>query len=336
MKNSLELINTRLKAAKMGVAVVQRGDRLSLRATLPPRPGSESTKPVQQYLTLGVYANPAGLKVAEEKAKELAVDITRWKGIAKFDWDKWLLTEKPGNTCKHWIEAFKEEFLERRKSFSEYTWKRQYLSIFLRLPQDAELSEELLLNTLLKTPGDTWTRQHTTDLYQRLADFAELDIKLSVYRGDYGRKKYKTKRIPSDDEIVAARAKFVSGSPWEWAYGVLAAYGLRPHEVFFCEISPETPHSCKVLEGKTGSRTCYPLRPEWLQEWHLWETKVPPISTKEHYNEYGKNVGQAFWKREIEFSPYCLRHAYAIRAACFYKIPIPTAAAWCGHSSYEF
>ena len=41
--------------------------------------------------------------------------------------------------------------------------------------------------------------------------------------------------------------------------GVLAAYGLRPHELFFCEISPEHPHLLKVLKGKTGYREVYPI-----------------------------------------------------------------------------
>ncbi len=78
MKNSVEAINARLKTAKMGVAVVQRGDRLSLRATLPPRLGRGKLEPTQQYLSLGIYGNPAGLKVAEDKAHELAVAIARW------------------------------------------------------------------------------------------------------------------------------------------------------------------------------------------------------------------------------------------------------------------
>ena len=58
----LDEVNQRLKAAKLGIHVAQRGDRLSLRATLPPRPGSGKTKPYQQYLSSGIYANPAGFK----------------------------------------------------------------------------------------------------------------------------------------------------------------------------------------------------------------------------------------------------------------------------------
>ena len=39
----------------------------------------------------------------------------------------------------------------------------------------------------------------------------------------------------------------------------MACYGLRPDEVFYCEVDPNPPHACKVFEGKTGSRTVMPL-----------------------------------------------------------------------------
>ena len=60
MKWSIEAVNDRLKAGKIGVKVEARGDRLLLRATLPPKPGSSKTKPHQQYIALGIYDNPAG------------------------------------------------------------------------------------------------------------------------------------------------------------------------------------------------------------------------------------------------------------------------------------
>ncbi|RAM52517.1 MAG: hypothetical protein C6Y22_05805 [Hapalosiphonaceae cyanobacterium JJU2] len=69
MKYTLEEINSRLKAGKVGVTVVQRGDHLSLRATFPPKPRSNKAIWHQQHLSLGVYANPAGLQRAEAEAK---------------------------------------------------------------------------------------------------------------------------------------------------------------------------------------------------------------------------------------------------------------------------
>lgn len=64
----IDEINARLKRANFGIQVCQRGDRLSLRATLPPKPNSVIRQPHQQWLTLGVYANDAGFAYAETEA----------------------------------------------------------------------------------------------------------------------------------------------------------------------------------------------------------------------------------------------------------------------------
>jgi len=56
VKLTIEIINDRLRVAKIGVRVEARGDRLSLKATLPPKPGSGKTKPYEQYLALEIYA----------------------------------------------------------------------------------------------------------------------------------------------------------------------------------------------------------------------------------------------------------------------------------------
>lgn len=44
--------------------IYRKGNKLYLEGTFPPKPGSTKTIPHQQYLTLGVSANPPGLKVA--------------------------------------------------------------------------------------------------------------------------------------------------------------------------------------------------------------------------------------------------------------------------------
>jgi hypothetical protein len=69
-KWTLDEVNARLKAGNIGVVVYQRGDRLSLRATFPPKPGIDKP-PYQQLLSLGIYANPAGLQFAESEAKKV-------------------------------------------------------------------------------------------------------------------------------------------------------------------------------------------------------------------------------------------------------------------------
>lgn len=88
-KDRLAEINAELKAANIGVQVRQRGNRLCLRATLPPQPGSEDKKPHQQHIALGVYANPAGFK----PAKAEVIVVGGLLACKEFSWEPYL---------KHW------------------------------------------------------------------------------------------------------------------------------------------------------------------------------------------------------------------------------------------
>jgi len=69
IEGKLSQANGRLRAANVGVTIRQKGNHLYLRATLPPRPGSDRVQPFQQRIALGYHANPAGLKLAEEARK---------------------------------------------------------------------------------------------------------------------------------------------------------------------------------------------------------------------------------------------------------------------------
>ena len=58
----LNQANGRLRSGKIGVRIEVRGDRLYLRATFPPKPGSTKQQPCQQRLALGFHANPSGFR----------------------------------------------------------------------------------------------------------------------------------------------------------------------------------------------------------------------------------------------------------------------------------
>lgn len=69
ISGKLRQVNGRLKASKVGVAVEQWGEKLRLRATLPPKPGAKQTEPSQQRVSLGLPASPEGLRRAEKEAR---------------------------------------------------------------------------------------------------------------------------------------------------------------------------------------------------------------------------------------------------------------------------
>ena len=80
---TIEAINARLETAQLGLKIYQRGEKLSIRGTLPPKPSSKRTKPHQQLISLGVYANPAGLEYAESEAFRLGGLLAQ----KRFSWE---------------------------------------------------------------------------------------------------------------------------------------------------------------------------------------------------------------------------------------------------------
>lgn len=331
MKWTLDAVNERLKAGRIGVKVCQRGDRLSLRATLPPKPDSQKTAPYQQYLALGIYANVAGLQRAEAEAKIVGGLLS----TNSFDWGRYLEPE-PTNvgTCGYWIDKFRVEYFAANGNSitTQQTWKNHYQSCFDRLPQDEPLTREILVATAIQTEANTWTRQRTCQKFEQLAKLAGVPCDLKKYHGNYSSNSQVIKQLPTEEEIIANREKITNPS-WLWVFGAIACYGLRPHEALFCEVEQTEPHRCKILDGKTGTRLAYPLPVEWVKDWQLWEMNKPSIKTDGRtLKDVGGVVYKALKRYGVTFAPYDLRHAWAVRAALKYKIPTSVAAKWMGHS----
>lgn len=327
MKLTLEVVNQRLKLAKIGVKVEARGDRLSLRATLPPKPGSSKTKPYQQYIALGIYNNPAGLQRAEAEAKIVGGLLAR----GEFDWSRYLAQEQELGIgeWENWITKFREDYFAQKGDTpaSQFTWKNDYEAAFKFLK--GEVTSASIIASATCTPANSRSRKRACEKLQALAHLAGVKVDLKPYIGNYGNSQTKPRDIPTDEQIIQARSLFDNSPAWQWAYSVMAAYGLRPHEIFHCQIFENL--TCQVLEGKTQERTCYPLHPHWAEEWQLGQIKKPRCSGAT-YRDLGKRVTVAFWRRDMPFVAYDLRHAYAIRGSVKYKIPVATMAAWMGHS----
>ena len=59
LDEQLKKANQQLKQANTGVVIFKRGSKLSLRSMLPDKNGNGSR---QQTISLGIYANAAGIK----------------------------------------------------------------------------------------------------------------------------------------------------------------------------------------------------------------------------------------------------------------------------------
>jgi len=320
-RGRLNQANGRLRAAKVGVSIVQKCDRLYLQATLPPRPNSGKANPYQQQVALGIYANPAGISFAEKEARKVGALLAS----RAFDWSLYVRKEEPDTeTIASWIQEFEES---KRQTISVTTWKTDYARPFGVLPAGEPIALNTLLSAIAKTKPNTRQRRRFCLAFRQLAQFAGLEIDIDDLIGNYSPTSVQPRNLPRDDEIADCFDK-IENPQWRWVYGVIAAYGLRDHEAFYLDMSKFP--IAQVLEGKTGYRQCWPLLPEWAEAWGLADIKRPPV-TGECHADFGARVCKFFARLPFDFCSYDLRHAWAIRAVRV-GLDASLAAKQMGHS----
>ena len=198
---TIEAINERLKAASIGVRVYARGarkEKLSLRAVLPPKPGSNRQKPYQQYLSLDVYANPTGLKFAEAEAKRIGGLLAQ----KRFEWEMFVQEEevdRSKETCGYWIERFRKDWLKSQNGDQDainLKWKEEFwYPAFKWLTPERKLTAALLEQTTSRWKPNSRSLQIACQKLQRLAKFAGIECDLKSKQGSYNPKKV-TRTIP--------------------------------------------------------------------------------------------------------------------------------------------
>jgi hypothetical protein len=361
----LEKVNQRLKSAKAKVTIRESNGSLQLRATLPIKPGDKDTNGTgrKQYnISLNIPANLDGLKTAEEEAYELGKLIARHT----FEWnDKYLgneATKKDFKTIGQLLEEFENEYFKthKRTTKSEHTFF-YYFSRTKRFtnPKDLATSENLI-DSIEKIDKE-WARYNAMRAISAFCITFKIEVDLSRYSK---MPENNSRNIPTDAEISAGIIKFAdylnnrgnqvnpdvkdSWQLWRWTYGMLATFGLRPRELF---INPDidwwlseenADMTWKVdRECKTGERQALPLHKQWIADFDLRNPKylemlATTISKKDKSNHaeitaLTQRVSWWFRKIGLDFKPYDLRHAWAIRAHIL-GIPIKAAADNLGHS----
>ena len=342
--------NQRLKAAQMGFQIERRGQKLGLRGMLPPRPGSLRLKPSQQRLSLGLPATPTGLKQAEQTVKVIAAQIIQ----NAFDWRQydsgsgWGRLDQMGLAQQ--MQAFEQHFLTETSRLShpasaKTTWETAYAPYLRKLEAIAQANPQLsfveaVYATARATEDNSRSRQVCCTALSALAKFlsVELPIDLKSLWGSYGLSQMRTRTLPSD-ELIAAAWERIPNPGWQFVYAVMATYGLRNHEVFFCDYSgllqgqPEA--NIRVLDTtKTGSHDVWPFYPEWVDHFNLRSIQLPTIQTdlsQTTLQRIGQRVTAQFRRYDLPFSPYNLRHAWAVRTIHF-GLADTVAARMMGHS----
>ncbi|YAG05351.1 Phage integrase family protein, XisA [Nostoc sp. DSM 114167] len=361
----LEKVNLRLKSAKAKVTIRESNGSLQLRATLPIKPGdkdSNGTGRKQYNLSLNIPANLDGLKTAEEEAYELGKLIAR----KTFEWnDKYLGNEaikKDFQTIEKLLEKFEEEYFKthKRTTKSEHTFF-YYFSRTKRFtnPQDLATAENLIGS--IEQIDKEWAKYNAVRAIAAFCVTFNIEIDLSKYSKMPNNN---SRNIPTDAEITEGILKFEdylnsrgnqvnqnvqdSWQLWRWTYGMLAVFGLRPRELF---INPDLDWwlsqenvdlTWKVHQDcKTGEREALPLHRRWIEDFDLRSPKYlemlrSAIAKKDNTNHaeitaLTQRVSWWFRKIGLDFKPYDLRHAWAIRAHIL-GIPIKAAADNLGHS----
>jgi integrase len=326
-KIRLKQANGRLKRDQVQVSIYSIGTWLHLTAVLPPLPCETCTQNKQRRIATGLPLTVEGVSQAETQARSLRRSITD----GSFHWGDWrpeFRRSAQGDSIGDWIERFEADYWARRpknpKSLT--TWRHDYRKIFDKLPLDRPLTADELLAVVLSTEPDSRTRQRACRVLESLAKFAGLDASFKPYRGEYGILKAAPRDLPDDRAIVHWFDRIPNDS-WRWAYGLIAAYGLRPHEICYAEFID--PPRLDIEGGKTGDRVVWPIWPNWFEDFDLGRVIRPNISGPDN-SALGNRVTHAFKRYKIPFSPYYLRHAWAVRAIG--QLDVSLAAQWMGHS----
>ncbi|MDJ0695978.1 site-specific integrase [Mastigocoleus sp. MO_188.B34] len=361
----LELVNQRLKSAKTKVTIRESNGSLQLRATLPLKPGDKNTKGTgnKQYnISLNIPSNFDGLKTAEEEAYELGRLIAR----RTFTWNDKYLGKKASKkdldfkTIGELLKRFEEEYFKTHKRTikSEHTFF-YYLFRTKRFTNPNDLATpENLINSVARVDKE-WARYNAVRAISAFCTTFKIEIDLSNYSK---KPESNSRNIPSDAEISAGFIKFTdylesrgkqvnqnvqdSWKLWRWSYGMLAVFGLRPRELFINPnidwwLSKENADlTWKVDKNcKTGGRQVLPLHRKWIIDFDLRNPQylemlaIASKDKKNHAEITGLTQRISWWFRKIglDFKPYDLRHAWAIRAHIL-GVPIKAAADNLGHS----
>jgi integrase len=270
-----------------------------------------------------------------ELAESEAIKISACLDLGIFDWNNYIdfhESEKIKN-IGDWVLNFETDYFNRRAKTDKslLTYKKDYLASFKKLNWNKPLTISAIESAIIASPPDTKVRQRMCMALGALADFANLPVNTSRWRGKYSSSKGASKEIPSDEQIQDTW-KQIQADGWRWVFGAIAVYGLRNHEVFKLDFHAIVHDKIAIVhEGKTGYRRIFPIHPEWYELFQINEVILPDVNLNRANDKLGHSVSDAFRKLEIPFNPYRLRHAWAIRSLMI-GIDVTLAAQMMGHS----
>ena len=350
-----EINNVNDKFATQGskLKIEKRGEKLNIRGSLPSKEDKNNFK--IQRISLGLKADISGLEEAKKKLQLINLQLE----LNQFDWMNWIGTpykkkikddfEFPNRLNQFEEFFFKENKSDFRTSTRKTTWRSSYKPYMKRIlniynDYENEALEEIFQKTLESYNEGSRSRKQCATSLSVLAKF--LDIKLpedwKLNSRGYGLSKAGFRDLPND-ELIEKLWETIPNKSWKFVFGLMATYGLRNHEVFFCDLSSLTDFGDKIIRvlhtTKTGEHQVWPFHPEWVEKFELSKLGKNPellpninrdlkITTLQNI---GKKITDQFKRYSLQIKPYDLRHAWAVRTI-FYDLPDTVAARMMGHS----
>jgi integrase len=354
--------NSRLAEGGVALRLERRGQRLGLRGSLPCRSGGARFR--VQRISLGLMADGPGLEQARHQLRRVQQQLQQ----QTFDWAAWGGAPAEGSAEKgvaapaprasaplrEAVLRFEQGFFadprrRRNPAGCRTTWTSAYLPYLRRLQRLAEqgglpLGMPLLEQVLESYPLASRGRQQCGTALAALARQQGLALPADwgERAGGYGLHAAQFRQLPSDGQILEWIER-IPNPGWRLAYGLMATYGLRNHEVFFTDLSALAPGGDRVLRvlptSKTGEHQVWPFQPEWVERFELARLGLdrgllPAVRTNLRHTtlqQVGRRVAEQFRRYGMPLTPYDLRHAWAVRTIHI-GLPDTVAARMMGHS----
>jgi integrase len=290
---------------------------------------------IDNAIKLGLYSDDWLNRVVYGIVKEVEKPLTVGTIKAEFN-DRWLVTRKGDLTS---TDRQKLVTLENYGFAINKMWR-------LSEAKNSEIFDDTLIKRILIHYGTNTDARHRA--LQVIGIICKLwDMKTSVNIATKQLKPSVKRIILSDGVIVRNFEKmgdvsFVNQNHvelslyYQWVYGVLATYGLRPQEIFAIDwersFNPDLDNwlflDGSLCEGiKTGDRQVPPLLPDWVNLFDLKTKPIIPSASKLQHQV--RKIATRFRGRKLG-KPYDLRHAYGLRSKQFMS-PVDAANAM-GHS----
>lgn len=312
---SLDRINQRLKEDGVRVRVLAKGPSFYLRATFPAKSGDGK----QQYK---LKLPETDLQAVDLKARELGQQLR----AETFNWELWEPKPEERITCADFRTAGLKLF--KSKNLAASGWDKKWRPALNKLPADSvPCSDALLIAVVEKMPEGSAGRRDQGNVLSQIAHSLKMDGAAIREAGKgYTATKVEKRDIPSD-KLIEETFELIKLPHWRWMFGMIATYGLRPHEIAECELDRDG--FCHIADDtKTGFHIAWPVHKHWINDFKLRKEHRPSQSKDDvahAANDYLHKRGR------VPFPLYNLRHAYAIRL--FNKnIPSSIGAKVMGHS----